>query len=103
MVEPFVIDPYDIDGTRFIRVAGELDGATAPLLAEVLEQCNGTPACVDLGAVTFLDSSGVAVIVDAHKRAAESATDFRVTNAAPNVRRVFTITGLDDLLTLEPA
>ena len=77
-------------------------GKAAPLLAEALEQCNGSPACVDLADVTFLDSTGIAVLVAANKRASERATEFTIRNAAPNVRRVFEITGLDDLLAFEP-
>ena len=77
-------------------------GKAAPLIAEALEQCNGSPACVDLADVTFLDSTGIAVLVAANKRASERATEFTIRNAAPNVRRVFEITGLDDLLAFEP-
>ena len=102
MDDLLVIDPYDADGTRFIRVAGEIDAASAPLLAEALEQCNGSPVCVDLANVTFMDSSGVAVLVAAHKRAAEHNLELTIANAAPHMLKVLEIANLDHLLNREP-
>ena len=53
-----------------LRVAGELDIATAPLLAEHLRGCAGAGVLVlDLSEVTLLAASGVALIVDAHRAA----------------------------------
>ena len=101
MVEPFVINDYDLDGTRVIKVAGEIDAATAPQLAESLERCSGMSVCVDLAEVTFIDSSGLAVLSRAHKRADETGGEFSVKNPAANVRKAFEITRLDHLLTLE--
>jgi anti-anti-sigma factor len=52
-----------VDATRILCVAGEIDIATAPQLAEALEAYNGSPVCVDLTGVTFMDSSGIAVLL----------------------------------------
>jgi len=102
VVEPLVIKPYDIDGARIVLVGGEIDAATAPQLAEVLDNCDGPTVCVDLTDVTFVDSTGLAVFATAYKRAAERGAAFMVQNVTPHVRRVFEITTLDHLLAIEP-
>jgi anti-anti-sigma factor len=102
VVEPLVIQRCRVDGTRIIRVAGELDMATAPQLAFVLARCDDKEVCVDLAEVTFLDSSGLAVLSRAHRRAAQREGEFTVQNAAPNVRKIFEVTNLTCLLGSEP-
>ena len=96
-LEPLVIGPVDfVGGTRIVRLAGELDIATAPQLAAVLDECRGTSVCVDIVGVTFVDSSGLAVLARAHRLAGEQA--FTIRNAASNVQKVFEITRLAFLL-----
>ena len=80
-----------------VEVAGELDLHSAPQLrAEVgraLE--NNVPRIViDLAGVTFLDSTGVGVLVGALKRARAATGALNFCGAQPRVRRVFEITGL---------
>ena len=55
----------------WVRVTGELDIATAPALAEVLGQAEerAQRVVLDLRQLTFMDSAGVHVIVDANLRA----------------------------------
>ena len=93
---------YDVDGTRIIHAKGEIDMATAPQLAAVLAQCGITSVCVDLTDVTFMDSSGLGVLLRAHKRAAERNVELMIANAAPNVMKVLEITNLDHVLNCEP-
>ena len=52
-------------------VSGEIEFRTAPMLrAAIDESLDGTVAVltIDLAAVSFIDSSGLAVLVDAHTR-----------------------------------
>jgi len=46
-----------------VWVSGELDIATAPLLSDCLDDFNGQPVTIDFSGVTFLDSSGLAVLI----------------------------------------
>jgi anti-anti-sigma factor len=89
------------NGTRVVAVAGELDIATVPELAHELrklEHCNVT---VDLASTTFIDSSGLRCIVDAHQRIEGVGKTLTVRGASPIVRRTFEITGLDQMLLVE--
>ncbi|HEX5587828.1 MAG TPA: STAS domain-containing protein [Acidimicrobiia bacterium] len=88
-----------------IEAAGEIDVATSPLLraelAEALEQGPDT-VTLDLARVSFIDSSGLGVLVGALKRLREHQADatLRVVHTQDAVRKVFDITGLDELFEL---
>lgn len=92
-----------------VGVAGEIDLATAPRLAETLERIESeTPDAqvhVDMHAVTFLDSSGISVLVHAHKRLAEAGGCLVLHRPSDQIRRVLEISGLGSFFELseEPA
>ena len=101
-----VITRYGVDAA-VIAVAGELDIATSPSLAEELSalQSDCRVVVLDLRQITFIDSSGVQLTLAAHKRASETGTRFVVLRGAPPVDQLFTLTGLCGLLedvTLDP-
>lgn len=88
-----------------VRLQGELDMATAPLLDDTLTSVLGDGAVevvVDLASLTFLDSTGISVLLGAGQRAGEVGTRFRV--QAPNrpVRKALHLTGVEEILGLEP-
>ena len=84
-----------------VRVAGEIDLATAPALRTVLRRQTeaATPLRridVDLAQVTFLDATGLGVLVEARQRGHRAGANLVVRNAYGIVRRVFVVTGLAD-------
>jgi anti-sigma B factor antagonist len=88
-----------------VEAAGEIDVATSPLLrAELAALLERAPESItlDLGAVSFIDSSGLGVLVGALKglREHNPAGDMRVLHPQDAVRKVFDITGLDNLFDL---
>ena len=96
----FVVDERLEGDDRIVAASGELDLHTAPRLAEALAPHvdAGASVIADLTAVTFLDSSGVAVLVNALARARETGAVLAVVAPQPRVRRVLQITGLDGML-----
>ena len=92
----------DRDMDQRIVVKGELDLAAAPTLLrrldDALEADPGGSLEVDFGGVTFIDSSGLGVLVACRKRAVLAGGELTVTNVAPRIRQVFEITGLDKVL-----
>jgi anti-sigma B factor antagonist len=88
-----------------ITAAGEIDVASSPLLraelAEVLEHSPST-ITLDLAAVSFIDSSGLGVLVGSLRRLREQHADasLQVLHTQLAVRKVFDITGLDELFEL---
>jgi anti-anti-sigma factor len=78
-----------------VAVSGEVDIATAATLREgLLAQRGRSPLLVDLSAVTFMDSSGLAALLDLHKVVTEHGG--RVAFVAPSqpVRLLFDVTGV---------
>jgi anti-sigma B factor antagonist len=87
-----------------VRIAGEVDIQTSPLLDEHLRRVLGegvSSLVVDLGAVSFLDSTGLSVLIASLKRCEAAGGTLRVVSAEPNVRRVFEVTGLTDVFHME--
>jgi anti-sigma B factor antagonist len=86
-------------GTPVIAVAGEIDAASAPRLTACFEAvASSQPATVtvDLTDVSFMDSSGVNALVDLCALVTPWDGTVVVAGAAPNVRRVCEITGIED-------
>jgi anti-sigma B factor antagonist len=90
----------------WVTLRGELDAASAPHLQQVLDQLcrDGYPEVVlDLSALEFLSAAGLTVFhrVDHHLRAAHGRLILH--RPRPRARRVLAITGLDTVLTIQPA
>jgi anti-sigma B factor antagonist len=88
-----------------VTVAGEIDLASSEELRAALRAPEAQAATVvlDLRAVTFIDSSGLSVIVAEHQRA--QAVEHRLVVAvdgASMVERLFELTGLRKTLILVP-
>ena len=83
-----------------LAVHGELDLATAPQLAERLEgleaEADG-PVLVDLSSCSFVDSSGIAVLINAAKACADRRRPFTLV-APPESQpaRVLTLCGIPE-------
>jgi anti-sigma B factor antagonist len=83
-------------GCRDVQVEGELDLAVAGQLDEVLTAAaeNYTRVLVGLERCTFIDSSGIAVILRAHNRMQEEGGRLVVYAPTNQVLRVLSMTGL---------
>jgi anti-sigma B factor antagonist len=77
-----------------VAASGELDLAARDALRDALAPLTGT-VVVDLGQVTFLDSSCIGVIAGAGQRLHERGGDLRLRNPADVPRRALEITGLE--------
>ena len=93
------IDLKTEDGgeTLVFKLRGSLDLATAPTvraaLAEATEK-GGHHLIVDLTQLEFLDSTGLGVLIGAHRRAAERGGSFRLVISEGPISRLLNITGL---------
>ena len=69
---PLEIHRHRIDGVEVIRARGEIDISTAPLLSAALRESvdrdSGDYVVVDLCDVSFIDSSGLSVLLNALRR-----------------------------------
>jgi anti-anti-sigma factor len=87
-----------IESTGTIELLGDVDAATAPVFAEVLTamMTNGADVShvvVDMRRVSFIDSSGLAVLIGAEHRRDGDAT-LRLRSPSRQVRRLLEVSGL---------
>src|SRR4051812_6331075 len=78
-----------------ITLAGELDLATAAKVEPLLRE-DGAERCVlDLRELTFMDSSGLRLILAAHAAARRDGSTLQIVPGPPAVQRVFQICGVE--------
>jgi len=88
-------------GVTTATVVGEVDLLSSVALNRELEiALEGDPEWLrlDLREVIFIDTSGVAVLIKARRRALEAGCRFSVKSASPAIQRLLEITGLASLL-----
>jgi phospholipid/cholesterol/gamma-HCH transport system permease protein len=88
------VNQVEESGRLVLELAGVLDHNTSPDFAHRLGGLDAHPGGVvlDLGGLSRIDSTGVAVILEARDRLAAARTDLKLRHAAPQVRKVFALT-----------
>ena len=86
-----------------VAVTGELDLGSVPELRECLlgliaDGCNDL--AVSLVGVEFCDSSALGVFVGCHRRLKSTEGRFELRNPPPVIRHLFSVSGLDRILTV---
>ena len=92
-----------VDDAVTVTVKGEIDLATSTRLNRDLDGAldqEPVPARlrIDLSQVNFMDTSGVAVMLKARRRALEAGARFSVISPSPAIKRLLEITGLASLM-----
>lgn len=101
-VEPFAIEVDELDDRIVVVPRGELDMASAPELEQaVIPRIQaGEWLVLDLRALDFIDSSGLRVVVGAHRQAEEGEGRFTCVRGEPGstVHRIVEIAGIDGVI-----
>ena len=85
-----------------VDVTGELDMASAPELDACLLALADADVIVDLAGLTFMDSSGISVLIVAFKRSVKHGRTFVLRAPPAQVARVLQLSGTDQVFTIEP-
>jgi anti-sigma B factor antagonist len=83
---------------RILALGGEIDLHFAPVLRTLLEQRTAMPPealVLDLSEVTFIDSSGIAAIIEHLRSATRQASRFCIGGMSEAVKEVFEIICLE--------
>jgi anti-sigma B factor antagonist len=91
-------------GSPELVIRGEVDVSTSAALREELYRLidgGARRVVIDCGEMDFIDSSGLGVLVGALKRVREKDGELVVRSLNPSARKVFEITGLTKLFTIE--
>jgi anti-sigma B factor antagonist len=94
------IDTAQRNGATVLTVLGEVDLATAPLLDEQITAAEAGATeriVVDLDRVSFMDSSGLQVLLT-HVLSEENGSRIRLTRGSPQVLRLFKVSGMFEQL-----
>ena len=86
--------PAEIDLANAARVGQQLGSACTPGVRTVI---------ADMTATTFCDSSGISMLVRAHKQAAANGTQLRLVVRSTAVLRALTLVRMDYLLPICPS
>ena len=91
------------NGRAIVFIRGEMDMSSSRAVRDALSTAQqGSPdVIVDMTEVTFMDSTGINALMGAYRRAPHDGS-VRVVGAKSIVRRAFEITGVSELLLLEP-
>lgn len=97
----FAMSSERAGGTHTIRLTGELDLVNAGAVQAELERVAGTDAAaivIDLSALTFMDSTGVRLVLTAHARSRTNSNRLSLVRGPASVQRVFELCGVDGTL-----
>jgi len=88
-----------------IRLAGELDHHEAELLRDewkqMMYQNPIKHVIVNLGEMSFMDSSGLGVILGRYKETLQLGGEMVVCSISPSIKRLFEMSGLFKIVRLE--
>jgi anti-sigma B factor antagonist len=104
-VNPLAVERSRIDGYELLAVEGELDIATAPRMISALNEAFADlerPLVVDLSAVGFMDSTGLALLINAHRRVKRRGHGFAIVCPGGPISRVFEIADMVERLHVCP-
>ena len=86
--------------TGVVKLAGEIDFTNTPRvrdwLAVTCSKCSAE-VLLDLSEVAYIDSSGLAVLIEARKALRARGLGIRVTAASVQVQKLFSLTQIGDL------
>ncbi|MGI5142559.1 MULTISPECIES: STAS domain-containing protein [unclassified Streptomyces] len=103
MQHEFQISHRSDSGWTVVEVYGEADVSTVPQIRDHVVELireGDRRFIVDLLGVTFIDSTGLGVLVGILKRIRACRGELRLVIANPDVRRIFTITGLHNVFSI---
>src|SRR3954451_17961699 len=94
------------DGVLIVSLRGEIDftnsAAAYDSVSAAVQREHPSSVSVDLDEVSFLDSSGIGLLVRIMRLAEEAGADYRVCNPRPRVRDQLRLSGLLEVFRVPP-
>lgn len=103
MASPFPIELNSEDGNCIVWVSGEVELSVSEQLVDMgklaaLQSPSPVGVVIDLGNLTFIDSTGLGVLVRIRASAHEAGKTFSLRNVPQPTGRLLKLTGLDVLM-----
>ena len=102
---PLAVERSRVDGYELLAVEGELDMATASRMISALNEAFADldrPLVVDLSEVAFMDSTGLALLMNAYRRVKRRGQGFAIVCPGGPISRVFEIADMVESLHVCP-
>ncbi len=99
------IDVVEKQDKTIVKLSGEIDVYTAPELKDILlplveKENNNIEVC--FSDVEYMDSTGLGIFINALKSSKTYNSRMELVNLTDRVLRLFTITGLDEIIDINP-
>jgi anti-sigma B factor antagonist len=99
--------PFEVrqqDGITVVGLTGDVDLQTSPAVRQKLLECleKHNKLVVDLSSVAYIDSSGVASLVEAFQVSRKKGANFSLAAVSPAAMRVLSLARLDKVFTIHP-
>jgi anti-sigma B factor antagonist len=93
-----------VGDSAVVSVTGDVDLTSSGHLGEVLREAiqEADNVVVDFAGLSFIDSSGLSALVDAHRRTRDGGGTLTLRHPTAMLRRLLDITRLDTLLMIDP-
>ena len=90
------ITSQDAEGTTHVVLCGEIDAALRDQASEAMlfVVAANHPVLVDVAGVTFIDSSGLAFLVQLHRLCGESGLDLELRDPSENILDLLEVLGM---------
>lgn len=86
-------------------LSGELDHHTAAAMREAIDEAIelNMPSLLvlDFGGISFMDSSGIGLVMGRYRNLAKRGASLHISGASPQIYKVMRLAGLERLATLE--
>ena len=93
----------EVGDNKVVRIAGKLDNQTSPDTQEQLTQHiqdGATKVLLDFEKLNYISSSGLRVLLVAHKRLEGNSGQVRICNPNTMVREVFDTSGFSEIFSV---
>lgn len=96
------VSRHEKDGAQIVKLRGEVDLQTSPQVRDAVLGSLGKkgPVVVDMGDIEYIDSSGVACLVEGYQKARQQGTAFSLARVSPAAMRVLKLARLDKVFTI---
>ena len=91
------VKTFEKEGVLVFQVDGEINISTSPELKKQFEKQTAKKIVVDLAKVAYIDSSGLATLVEILKRTKSQSGSLVLSGLSDKVKSLFEITKLDKL------
>ena len=83
---------------NIVKIKGEIDLNNSKLLKDEIKKLNENHVMLDFSEVSYLDSSGIGVLISIHKNLQSKSGSLEIINIDKKIKELFDMVGLTKLM-----